>query len=89
MYQLTLLGQEWIGYESIILPGFILAYLFYMLGGCLINVSRWQPMKNSTRDVSSIAMIFCLFASFVMFEDLELSIMLFFLAGFIDCHEYV
>ncbi|MEN2466090.1 hypothetical protein [Ornithinibacillus sp. JPR2-1] len=81
LYQLTLLGQEWIGYESIILPGFILAYLFYMLGGCLINISLWQPMKNSTRDVSSIAMIFCLFASFVMFESLELSIMLFFLAG--------
>lgn len=80
LYQLTLLGQEWIGYESIILPGFILAYLLYMLGGCLVNVSLWKPLKNSTRDVSSIAMIFCIFASFVMFKSLELSIMLFFIA---------
>ncbi|MFS0671815.1 hypothetical protein [Ornithinibacillus sp. 179-J 7C1 HS] len=76
LYQLTLLGQEWLSYESIILPGFILAYLLYILGGCFVNASLWKPLKSSTRDVSSLVMMVCILGCLVSFMNLELSIML-------------
>ncbi|WP_047982833.1 hypothetical protein [Ornithinibacillus californiensis] len=81
LYQLTLLGQQLFDYESIILPGYTLAFLFYIVGGCLLNVSLWKPLKTSTRDVSSLAMLIGLLVGLVTFMEFELSVMLFLLAA--------
>ncbi len=81
MYQLALLGEEWFGYESIILPFFILLVVLYLFGGCLVKIKLWQPLMVSTRDISGLILLFSLLIGAIDLTRLDLSIMLFLLAG--------
>ncbi|WP_010093877.1 hypothetical protein [Ornithinibacillus scapharcae] len=75
-YQLALLAKTWMGYESTILPFFVLAFLLYTVGGCLVKVSLWIPMKESTRDITGITMLISIFFGSIHTGAMELSVML-------------
>lgn len=76
IYQLALLGEEWMGYNSIILPFFILVSVLYLVGGCLMKVKRWEPLRKSTRDISGLILLFSLLFGVVDVTKIELSAML-------------
>ncbi|WP_042149431.1 hypothetical protein [Paucisalibacillus sp. EB02] len=80
IYQLALIGEEWIGYESIILPFFVLVFALYLVGGCLVKVKRWEPLMVSTRDISGLILLFSLLIGVMDVTKLELSAMLVLLA---------
>lgn len=90
LYEVVLLGQELFGYKSLGLPMFIAGLLFYVLFGCLIKLSFFQMVKESTRDVAATVMLICILIGFVSLHWWQVGTMLLLvsaLAIFIDRFE--
>ncbi|WP_349410049.1 hypothetical protein [Pseudalkalibacillus sp. SCS-8] len=56
LYELVLLGQTWIGYDTIMFPLFIGAFIVYLGLGCFLSVKFFQSIRESTRDISLAVM---------------------------------
>ncbi|MEN2767819.1 hypothetical protein [Ornithinibacillus xuwenensis] len=76
LYELAMLGKDWIGYETVTLPFFVLAFSFYILVGCLVGGSFLGAIKQSSRDISGIAMLLSLLIGLSQTNAIEQSIML-------------
>lgn len=59
LFEACRLGQELFGFESLALPMFFGAVLFYSLLGCLLRVSFLKPIQTSSRDVALGVMVIC------------------------------
>jgi hypothetical protein len=79
IYELALLGKIWFGYDSITFPFFLLAFLLYLVGGCLVQVALWKPMKESTRDISGLILVITLLIGLLDSTRLIQSLMFFIL----------
>ncbi|MCF6138847.1 hypothetical protein [Pseudalkalibacillus berkeleyi] len=56
LYEVILLGEKWMGYNTIELPLFIAAFLLYCLLGCYNKLNFFKNIEESTRDVSALVM---------------------------------
>lgn len=67
LYELVLVGQELMGYESIRLPMYLLAFLMYVTFGSFIKYGFFENIRQASRDVSVLVMggIFIIHSPFI------------------------
>ncbi|WP_106495729.1 hypothetical protein [Lentibacillus sp. Marseille-P4043] len=76
LYEVVLFGQEWFGYEALSLPLFVMGLILYIVFGCLLNVSFFQTIKESSRDVGGIVMLLCVLTDFLFLNWWQVGTML-------------
>ena len=55
-YELVYVVQTYLHYESIVLPFFFMAFLIYIVFGCVMTQSSLKVIKQASRDVSLMVM---------------------------------
>ncbi len=68
LYELVLMGQEWLGYTNITLPTFIAAFILYIGIGGYIKLPYLKTIRQGTRDISAIVMLGLILYSLVTFD---------------------
>ncbi|WLD94213.1 hypothetical protein [Alkalihalobacillus sp. AL-G] len=76
LYELVLLGQKWLGYDTIELPLFIVAFVLYSVIGCFVQLSFFKTIRESSRDVSVIVMAFCVLIGYGLMNWWQTGLML-------------
>ncbi|HAM79999.1 SCO7613 C-terminal domain-containing membrane protein [Ornithinibacillus bavariensis] len=79
IYELALLGKLWFNYDSITFPFYLFVFLFYLVGGCFVNIALWKPIKESSRDISGLMLIITLFIALLDSTKFIQSLMFFIL----------
>lgn len=75
LYQVVLLGQEWFGYESLILPVFLTGTILYIVCGCYLKLGFLRNITESSRDVGIVVMGLSIMAGFVLVNWIVLGTM--------------
>ncbi|MTW85708.1 hypothetical protein F3157_08540 [Virgibacillus dakarensis] len=76
LYEVVLFGQDWFGYEGLILPLFLMGLIIYIVFGCLMKMSFFQTIKESTRDVGGVIMLLCVLVDYLLMNWWQVGIML-------------
>ena len=75
LYELVLVGQEFLGYAQIELPLFGMAFLLYGLLGCFIRHSFFEKIQQSSRDIGVLVMVMLTLTSMIVLSSWQVGIM--------------
>lgn len=85
LFELVRYGQMLFAYEQVVLVMFFAACLYYILFGCMMRFAFFQAIKDSSRDMALVAMLFCLFIVFFTNHWWQAGTMLLFLSMIALC----
>ncbi|QKY70136.1 SCO7613 C-terminal domain-containing membrane protein [Lentibacillus sp. CBA3610] len=66
LYEVVLFSRDWFGYDEFMLPIFVTGLFLYAIFGCLMHLSFFQRMKESSRDVGGVVMLLAVLADFLL-----------------------
>src|SRR5699024_6999933 len=80
LFEAVRLGEVILPYESLALPMFIAAFLFYLIFGCFMKLAYLKVIKTSARDVSFFVMGLCMLANVASNNWWRLGVMFLFIS---------
>ncbi|MBS8264198.1 hypothetical protein DYI25_07090 [Mesobacillus boroniphilus] len=77
MFEAILQIGKWLGFESLVLPSYLIGFLLFILAGWLLKLKYLQVIKTSSRDVGMVIMLSMILVTFFMLNWWELALMFF------------
>lgn len=74
-YEIVLLSENIIPYNDFVFPMFIASLIIYIALGCFVKLEFLKSIRNSSRDVTSISLLFLLLAQVALGDNLKLGYM--------------
>jgi hypothetical protein len=75
MFEAILQLENWIGFESLVLPSYLIGFILFVVAGWLIKLKYLQAIKTSSRDVGMVIMLLMILVTFSMLNWWQLALM--------------